>query len=388
MADFPSMIAVLAAAYFVTRSLSPGRIPDAVLAGLLLGAAGGLKPPNFIMGFGAVLAYLVARRWRELVVFGAAIVPTLLVLAFWKERGLGTIPAFAVEQVRMAAGATTPVALSNPLHQYFQLDTSHWREQMSSLREFFWSARVAQWAPFAGLLAVLRVRRGAIACLLAGWLGAFILIKGFSDQASIESNTFWRLLMPAWPAYLLLFASIPLLVPTLARGLGGRLATPRSTSAVRWRWIGVTLVLTVLVPAAATAASTRISPPTPAIAQVQSDGTNLLTPIDHGIAATATRAGTRVSLRWTSGGSWRANVFYRVYRSDRPGGDLLCATGNKVSWTCYLYGRPIATTRGTTYVDPDAPPEATYRIGVGTNWANDPNLGDVFAFSEPATPPR
>ena len=215
MADFPSMIAVLAAAYFVIRSLTPNRIPDAVLAGLLLGAAGGLKPPNFIMGFGAVLAYLVARRWRELVVFGAAIVPTLLVLAFWKERGLGTIPAFAVEQVRMAAGATAPVALSNPLHQYLQLDTSHWREQMSSLREFFWSARVAQWAPFAGLLAVLRVRRGAIACLLAGWLGAFILVKGFSDRASIEANTFWRLLMPAWPAYLLLFASIPLLVPTL-----------------------------------------------------------------------------------------------------------------------------------------------------------------------------
>lgn len=381
MADFPSMIAVLAAAYFVTRSLTPNRIPDAVLAGLLLGAAGGLKPPNFIMGFGAVLAYLAARRWRELVWFGAAIVPTLLVLAFWKERGLGTIPALAVEQVRMAAGATTPIALSNPLHQYFQLDTSHWRGEMSSLREFFWSARVAQWAPFAGLLAVLRVRRGAIACLLGGWLGAFIVVKGFSDRASIEANTFWRLLMPAWPAYLLLFASIPLLVPTLARRLGGRLAAPDPTP-VRWRWIGVTLILTVVVPAAATAASARISPPTPAIAQVQSDGTNLLTPVDDGIAVTATRTGKRVSLRWTSGGPWRADVFYRVYRSDRPGSDLQCATGNGVTWTCYLLGQPVETTRGTTFVDPDAPPGATYRIGVGTNWANDPNLGDIFAFSD------
>ena len=36
-------------------------------------------------------------------------------------------------------------------------------------------------------------------------------------------DTFWRLLMPAWPAYLLLFASIPLLVPTLARRLGERM---------------------------------------------------------------------------------------------------------------------------------------------------------------------
>jgi hypothetical protein len=383
MADFPSMICVLAAAYFVVRSLQPGRIPDAVLAGLLLGAAGGLKPPNFIMGFGAVLAYLAARRWRELVVFGTAIVPTLLMLAFWKERGLGTVPAFAVEQVRLAAGATTPIALSNPFHQYLQLNTDHWRGEMSSLREFFWPSRIAQWAPFAGLLAVLRVRRGAIACLLAGWLGAFILVKGFSDRASIEANTFWRLLMPAWPAYLLLFASIPLLVPTLARRLGGRLSAP-APSPVRWRWIGVTLALTVVVPAAATAASTRISPPTPAIAQPQSDGTNLLTPIDDGIALKATREGKRVSLRWTSGGPWRADVFYRVYRSDRPGSDLVCATGNSVSWTCYLYGQPIATTRDTTYVDPNAPQGATYRIGVGTNWANDPDLGDVFAFSDPA----
>lgn len=387
MADFPSMIAVLAAAYFVTRSLAPNRIPDAVLAGLLLGAAAGLKPPNFLMAFGAVLAYLVARRWRELVVFGAAIVPTLLMLAFWKERGLGTIPAFAAEQVRMAAGATTPIALSNPLHQYFQLDTNHWRGEMNSLREFFWSARIAQWAPFAGLLAVLRVRRGAIACLLAGWLGAFILVKGFSDRASIEANTFWRLLMPAWPAYLLLFASIPLLVPTFAQRLGGRLAAP-DPKPVRWRWIGVTVALTVLVPAAATAASTRISPPTPAIAQVQSDGTNLLTPIDDGIALSAKRVGKRVVLRWTSGGPWHADVFYRVFRNDRPGSDLQCATGNSVSWTCYLLGQPVQTTRDTTYVDPNAPPGATYRIGAGTNWANDPNLGDIFAFSEPATPRR
>ena len=35
MADFPSMVLVLAAALFVVRSLAPGRVPDAVLAGLL-----------------------------------------------------------------------------------------------------------------------------------------------------------------------------------------------------------------------------------------------------------------------------------------------------------------------------------------------------------------
>jgi hypothetical protein len=48
-----------------------------------------------------------------------------------------------------------------------------------------------------------------------------------------------------------------------------------------------------------------------------------------------------------------------------------------------LYGEPIATTRDLSFVDIDAPPTATYRIGVGTNWIDDPEAGDVFAFSLP-----
>ncbi len=43
----------------------------------------------------------------------------------------------------------------------------------------------------------------------------------------------------------------------------------------------------------------------------------------------------------------------------------------------------VATTRDLTFVDENAPPSATYRVGVGTNWADDPEAGDVFAFSPP-----
>ena len=195
MADYPSMVVVLAAAFFVTRSLSPERITNAALAGLLLGAAGGLKPPNLLLGFGAVLAYPLARRWREGVAFGAALAVGLLMLAFWKQRTLGTLPAFSLEQVRLAAGAT-PAAFDVNVDKYVRLDLHHWRIQMAQLREFFFSPRLAQWAPLAGLAAVIRVRRGAIAGLLAGWLGAFILVKGFNENADIQANTFWRLVMP------------------------------------------------------------------------------------------------------------------------------------------------------------------------------------------------
>jgi hypothetical protein len=264
------------------------------------------------------------------------------------------------------------------VHKYVQLDVHHWRIQMDQLREFFWSARLAELAPFAGLLAVIRARRGAIAVLLGGWLGAFILVKGFNENADIQANTFWRLLMPAWPAYLLLFASIPLLIPTLIRRLGPRFAPP-ANGPIRARWIALAVVLTVIVPTAATAASSRISPPTPAIVPETPSG-DILTPVDKSIAVTAKRAGNGEQLSWRDG-PWAGDVFYRVFRSTRAHGDLLCTTSNSVAWVCHFEGEQIGQTRDHVFVDPNPPRGATYRIGVGTNWANDPELGDVFAFS-------
>ncbi len=383
MPDYASMVLVLAAAFFVVRSLTPGRVADAVLAGILAGAAGGLKPPNYLFVVGAVLAYPLARRWREGLGFAVAIVPSLLVLALWKDRGLGYIPVLTLEQAQLAAG-TSVAALD--LDPYIDLDVEHWRDQMDQLREFFWSARLAQWAPFAGLLAVVRVRRGAIAALLVGWLGAFLVVKGFSPRASIEANTFWRLLMPAWPAYLLLLASIPLLVPTLARRLGERTLPPQAPAPVSRRWIAVAAVLTIGVPAAATAASEQIEPPAPAaLVQTTASETTILTPVDDEIELRAERVGAAQRLSWSGDGPWRANVFYHVYRTDGPVSDIECVTRANVAWDCFMRGSPIGTTRDSTFVDESpAAGEATYRIGVGTNWADDPEQGDVFAFSPPA----
>jgi hypothetical protein len=255
---------------------------------------------------------------------------------------------------------------------------------MNYLREFFWSARLAQWAPFAGLLAVLRVRRGAIAALLAGWLGAFIVVKGFSVRADIQANTFWRLLMPAWPAYLILLASIPLLVPTLARRLGERIRPPVTTPVGR-RALAVAAVLTVAVPAVAIAASSPSTGPERAVMQDDA-GNFVLTAVDDGVELGATRAGDAVRLEWTDGGPWRASVFYRVYRSEGEDTECEHTEGSRAVY-CYVRSTPVATTRDTSYLDPAAPPGTTYRIGVATNWADDEEQGDVFAFSPPVTVP-
>jgi hypothetical protein len=385
MPDFPSMVLVLGAALFVVRSLPDARLTDALLAGVVAGAAGALKPPNYLFVVGAVLSYLVARRFRAGAAFLAALAPSILVVALWKDRGLGYLPALTVEQVQVAAGTGfVPVDLD----RYLEFNWEHWRTQMDQLREFFWSARLAQWAPFAGLLAILRVRRAPIAALLGGWLGAFIAVKGFSERADIQANTFWRLLMPAWPAYLLLLAAIPLLVPTLAGRLSTRLH-PMSAPPVATRWIVVSLLGTVGLPALATAASVQIAPPSPpALVQETESGTTILTPVDEGISLEVTRRGSGNELRWAVKSDWRANVFFRVYRADTKDDDILCVTAENAAWNCYLKSTPIATTREQTFVDPAAPEGALYRVGVGTNWADDESQGDIFALSPPVSAPR
>src|SRR5262249_54789890 len=147
-------------------------------------------------------AFALSRRWTTAAAAGAAVVPALVSLTLWKSRGLGHVPLFSLGTEHLAAGRAQLLTVGGvDIHRDVHLDWGHWKVEMDQLREFFWSPRLVQWAPFAGVLAVAR-RSFPLAALLGGWLGAFLVVKGFSEFASIESGSFWRLLMPAWPAYL------------------------------------------------------------------------------------------------------------------------------------------------------------------------------------------
>jgi hypothetical protein len=61
----------------------------------------------------------------------------------------------------------------------------------------------------------------------------------------------------------------------------------------------------------------------------------------------------------------------------------VCTTSRNFAWVCYFHGEPLVTTREQTFLVENPQPGATYRVGVGTNWANDPEFGDIFAFSPP-----
>lgn len=90
---------------------------------------------------------------------------------------------------------------------------------MAGLREYFFSQRLLQWLPLAGVIAVAR-RSVPLALALGGWLGGYAAFRLTSSAATLEDGEFFRLLLPALPAYVLLAAALPLLVPTLAARLG------------------------------------------------------------------------------------------------------------------------------------------------------------------------
>jgi len=375
MADYPSMIALLAASFFVVRSLRPGTVSDGVLAGLLAGLALGIKPSNALFLAGPALAYLVARRWREAGAFGAALLPALLALAIWKDRGLGNLPIFALGETREAAGAAGTVAAVQ-VHKYLNIDLDVWRQNMSGLREFTVSARLVQWTPIAGVIALSR-RSLPAAALFAGWLGAYLLVKGTSPLATVESGSFWRFVMPAFPAYLLLAAAVPLLVPTLPRRLGPHLEAPAPALRLgRGAVISAAIVLAG-IPLAWVAVSSPISTAREAVLL---DG--ILTPVDESkIGAAVTARGEARRITWNRR-SWPSDVFYRVYRTAGAGPDVDCPpTGGAAQ--CNVTMLLLGTTRSTEFLDLSPPAGVTYRVGVGANWVDDPRAGDVAVLSPP-----
>lgn len=377
MADFPSTVLTLVVVLLVLRSIDARAWTEAALAGSLAAYSGFTKTPNLLIVGGVVLAYVVARRWREGIAFLVALAPLAITLSIYKQRGLGYLPAFSLDEIRVA-GSVFGIEL--PRNHFVTVDVDHWRTQMDQLREYFWSARLAQWAPFAGLVAVARVKPAA-AALLGGWLAAFLVVKGMSPRASIEANTFWRLLMPAWPAYLLLVASIPLLVPGLLRALGHR-AHPTPASVFPPRPAVVGGALAVIVPFIAVSTTTKLDSADDFV--LRKDGAAVfLTPVVDQLNPRIRETANGTRLVWTPV-SWRADVTYRVFRSDQPGTDVGCGVSGVLR--CSLLSTAIAETRGSAWLDEGPVPGAVYRVGASTDYRGIPG-GDVFAVSAPVRAP-
>ena len=185
-------VALLAAAALIARS---GTV-SAAASGAAAAVAVLLTPEAVLFAGPAALALLASRRPKDLGLFLGALAPALLVALLWRQ------PSFEGASLDRLQG------------------------HFAGLREYFWSQRVLQWLPLAGTVAIAR-RSVPLAILLGGWFGAFLV--GLTTRAGVryEDGDVFRVLLPALPAYVLLAAALPLLVPTLATKLGA-LARPVS----------------------------------------------------------------------------------------------------------------------------------------------------------------
>ena len=370
--DFPSMVALLISAYFCLRTLDSAGWYAPVAAGLAAGYSIALKPSNALFLF-APAVLLLAKKWRAVVPFAVGLAPALLTLALWKYRGLGELAA-APEPVRLAGVSDLPRRIYNP-------DLSSWEhlhQVLLGLREHFWAARVLEWLPLAGIVALaLRSVRGLL--LLGTWFVAFLVVKGTYVPASVEDASFFRILMPAFPAYLLLAASTVLLVPGMRaqpEPSPVRLAGRRLTVA-----LAGAIAVFVVIPAAVVAATPTLKDGGREAVAFPSS----LLPITGRVTPRLSKASGAVTVTWPGWRSRPAGVFYRVLRTAGANGGVACAGATGGANQCNLYMDTVASTKETSFVDRPGPGRWTYRIGVAANWLDDPTLGDVTLLSRPAT---
>ncbi len=150
-------------------------------AGLLAGAAGMVDAAGLLFVAPALVALLAAGRLPQLLRFSVGVAAGLLVVR--------------------AAGTGSGVHYGS-FHQL--------QHNFTFIREYFYSLRALEFLPIAGAIAIAR-RSPPAALLIGGWFAAFLMIRGSSTE--VLDGSFYRMMLPALPAYVLLAASIPLLAP-------------------------------------------------------------------------------------------------------------------------------------------------------------------------------
>ena len=399
LADFPSTVFVLLTAYMLVRAIDTNEPVDAILAGLLGGFVIGLKPSNSLFFGAAILALLVARRWSQTAMFLASLVPGVLLLALWKERGLGQLPAFSSTGRSggglASIGADVPIAsLPGPIDKYISLDWHHLHQNIDGVREFFWAVRPLEFIIFAGLIALGR-RSWPKAILIFGWFMTFLLLKGTDVKANIEDASFFRLLMPSFPAFLLLLASIPLLIPTFS---WTRKVFPKPLPVLPTRKAGrpllaaaaavlVLLPLIFIVGASPQSTAEAVSYPFQ----------DVFIPVQSSYHLRVVGKPGEQRLTWDAPYAGSTKVFYTILRSkpverDPSGGGRKTKEGvacrdrqNGAPINCLLYMNHLSSTAGLRYTDHPDSGRWTYRVGLTANWLNDTSLGDLLSVSTPVT---
>jgi hypothetical protein len=274
--------------------------------------------------------------------------------------------------------AAAPVAGLNFGKYWHTLDWNRFLNNLDLLREHFWSGRLIEWLVLAGLIALAR-RSVPAALLVGGWFFSFVLVKGSYANASIEDSSLFRIMMPAFPAFVLLIAALPLLVPHAPEKLRAwrpAFAAPRPRTG--WGVIGIAVLLTAVLPIGAFAMATTTGKLAPATI-----GTTIMPiPANVDLGVSSSVQGRRVTLRWSAGKPIGGPVFYRIWRSRTDGLSCPPGPGGRL---CKLVMPEIGTTHAGQFVDHAPKGTWVYRVAIAANWLNDAGYGDPYLVSSPVT---
>lgn len=347
---FPSMVLLAVATALVVAS-------DALLAGVVAGAALAVDTANAPFLVGAALALAAARRWRDLMRFALGVAPFFVVLLVWTVHGLGLLP---------------------------HVDAS-WHvfsTQLAGLQEHFWSARVLEWLPVAGAVGLWR--RSPAAALLAGGWFACVLVTTWANAhgGTVDDTTVLQHTIPAIPAAVLLLAAIPLIVPGAVGRLrpvaDARSRLPRAIGVVGLAWFVVLPLALAVLPELA--ASERVSFSLPAEPGFQGQPAAL---VDSGWRPSVSVARGVADVRWPTLHALGGSMSYLVLRSKQTAAPI-CTTGGGGAACGLPTEDVIPVGRDTTLQDRPPAGEWTYRIAAVASWVGDPTRGEVYVLSDPA----
>ncbi len=384
LGDFPSMIFVLIASYFTLKAIAQRSAPDAILAGLAAGFVLAVKPSNMIFLPAPLAAFLIARRGHELLLFGASVVPALAGLALWKYRGLGDIPAFHTASATLASGSLPAVPIGGlNIHRYFHINWGAINTNLDQIREHAWSLRLLTWIPIAGLIGLWR--RSAVGAAFVGvWFAGYFVLRGSLD-GSVGSGSFFKYMVPAFPAYFLLAASIPVLVPIFGRNLvaAGRAAGwPAGERRYRW-FFGVAGVLTVVPLVSLVLMNPLVKP-----AAVRFANVDQYVPANAFALSSKPEGSREVLLSWPSQQASSTHVSYVVFRAAQD--PVACALLVHAAANCDFFTDrfeqaviPTAQTVRTSWLDEPGAGHWVYRVALRASPSQHAYFGDYLMLSRP-----
>jgi hypothetical protein len=377
MADFPATVAVVVSIYFCVKGIYEQRpqLLDGAAAGVAAGIAIAIKPSTVLFLAGPVFALAYARRFEIAGVMLAGLAPAVLTLTVWKARGLGNVPLLSHDSPRPAGGLAALAGLNVTKYT----DQLHWDRFVNNLdliREHFWSGRLVQWLLIAGLIGLARASRPA-AVLVGGWFFLFAIVKASYQSASFEDGSLFRILMPTYPAFVLLLASLPLLLPHAPSKLRRwRQGIAEPLPLTRLGLIAAVVLVSAVLPLAAFAAARTQGGLDPALL----NATGMPVPVNVDLGLEAAVRGRRVDLRWRAADPFGGPVFYRIWRDRHDGFTCPPVSGARL---CKLVLPEIGTARVNTFVDRPQRGRWVYRIALAANWLDDVAYGDPYLVSRP-----